>query len=178
MSQLSQREPNARVVDFVANLSKLDSGDRARLKRDAGKDMVEARSLGLFFRLLPHDTPDRYEAAYFLAATLYPLSEPGYGGCLGDSLRRLRDPDPKKSKALDRRFEILLDADAAQLVFRLRQVMRLLKTNHVQVDWQVLTEDLLNWNSPYRSVQKKWARAYFKLSTAPQDAQDVATLKN
>jgi CRISPR type I-E-associated protein CasB/Cse2 len=171
MTQSNQkvREPNAHVAKFITNLHALDAGEKARLKRDAGKDLSEARSLGLFYRLLPFGTPAEKESAYFLAATLFPLADSGQSGCLGDALRRVRDPDPKKNKGLDRRIEILLDSDAAQLAFRLRQAVRFLKSNRIPINWQELTEDVLNWNSPYRTVQKKWARAYFKLPTPPDD---------
>lgn len=169
------KEPNVHVAKFIANLNGLDAGEKARLKRDAGRDLTEARSLGLFYRLLPHGTPAEKEKDYFLAATLFPLADAGKSGCLGDALHQLRDSDPKKSKGLDRRVETLLDADAAQLAFRLRQAVRLLKANRVTVNWQELTEDVLHWNSPYRNVQKKWARAYFKLPARPNDdSQDEA----
>ena len=165
--QPNARQPNSHVAKFIANLNELDAGGKARLKRDAGKDLSEARSLGLFYRLLPHGTPVERENAYFLAATLFPLADSGRTGCLGDSLYRARDPDSKKNKGLDRRIEILLDADISQLAFRLRQAVRFLKSHRVSINWQELTEDVLHWNSPYRTVQKKWARAYFKLPTSP-----------
>ena len=169
-TQKPRREPNPRVVEFAGKLATLDAGEKARLKRDAGNDLTQARSLGLFYRLLPHGTPAEKENAYFLSATLYPLSELGGGGCLGDSLHRTRDP--KNHKGLDRRIETLLDADWTQLPFRLRQTIKFLKSNRERVNWQELTEDLLNWNSPYRTVQKKWARAYFALPTPKDEPTD------
>jgi CRISPR type I-E-associated protein CasB/Cse2 len=169
------RKPNAHVAEFVSKLNALDAGQKARLKRDAGKDLSEARSLGLFYRLLPFGAPTEKESAYFLAATLFPLADAGQSGCLGDALRRARDPDPKKNKGLDRRIEILLDSDASQLAFRLRQAVRFLKSNRIPINWQELTEDVLNWNSQYRTVQKKWARAYFKLPAPPDDDDGKTT---
>jgi CRISPR type I-E-associated protein CasB/Cse2 len=167
------KEPNARVAKFIHNLEALDAGEKARLKRDAGKDISEARSLGLFYRLLPFGTPQWQEKDYFLAATLFPLADPCKSGCLGDALYRARNPDAKQNKGLDRRIEILLDSDDTQLAYRLQQTVRLLKSKGIPVNWPELTEDLLNWNSPYRSVQRRWARAYFKLPTFSDEDTSV-----
>jgi CRISPR system Cascade subunit CasB len=159
---MSEREPDSRVTTFLTRLEKLDAGDRARLKRDAGRALSEAQSLAVFYRLLI-GLPVKQEETYFLIATLYPLADAGGSGNLGAALHRARDP--KTHKGLDRRVEILLDADSTQLPFRLRQAIRFLKSNRIRVNWQQLLEDLLKWNSPYRTVQKEWARTYFALST-------------
>lgn len=158
---MPEREPDPKVADFLKKLRALDAGDKAKLKRDAGKTIAEAQSIGLFYRLLPYGLTPAHEETYFLVATLYPLAEEGGKGNLGDSLRRARNA--QNEKGLNRRVEILLDSDATQLPFRLRQAIRLLKTNEVKVNWQRLLEDLLQWNHPQRFIQKQWARAYFAL---------------
>lgn len=167
---MPEREPNPKVEEFLKRLRALDAGDRAKLKRDAGKTLAEAQSLGLFYRLLPYGLYPAQEETYFLVATLYPLAEEGHEGTLGDALRRARTP--KNAKGLNRRVEILLDSDATQLPFRLRQAIRLLKSNEVKVNWQRLLEDLLQWDHPQRFVQKQWARAYFALSEKSNGAGD------
>lgn len=166
---MQQREPDPKVKMFFDKLATLDAGGKARLKRDAGKTMDETQSLGLFYRLLPYGLSVTQEEAYFLAATLYPLAEGGSKGNLGDSLRRARDL--KNHKGLDRRVEILLDADATQLPFRLRQAIKFCKSNRVSVNWQQLLQDLLQWKHPKRFVQKQWARAYFALPERTSDEQ-------
>ena len=94
-----------------------------------------------------------------MVSTLFPLAVSGGQGNLGASLRRARSNE--NSAGLDRRVEILLDADEAQLPFRLRQAIRVLHANRVGVDWSCLLEDLLRWSSPKRFVQERWARKYF-----------------
>jgi CRISPR system Cascade subunit CasB len=167
---MQQREPDLQVRMFLDKLAALDAGGKAKLKRDAGKTMDEAQSLGLFYRLLPYGLSATQEEIYFLAATLYPLAEGGGKGNLGDSLRRARDP--KNHKGLDRRIEILLDADASQLPFRLRQAVKFLKSRRVPVNWQQLLEDLQKWNHPKRFVQKQWARDYFALPEPKQPSDE------
>lgn len=157
---MSEYQPSARSVGFFERLARLDSGGRARLKRAAGKAIGEARdTLGLFYSLVPPGLPPSQEETYFLAATLYPLAEAGVRGDLGAALRRARLAS--NAKGLDRRVEILLDADAAQLPFRLRQAVSFLQSNRVRVNWPRLLDDLLFWSHPERLVQRRWARAYF-----------------
>lgn len=145
---------------FVERLAGLDPGKRAQLRRNAGRTLAEARdALGLFFRLLPAGVSDIDLDSYFLLATLYPLTDAGGHGTLGRALARARSS--ANAHGLDRRVEILLDADRAQLPFRLRQAVRFLRSNRVSVDWGQLLTDLLHWNAPSRSVQQAWARDYF-----------------
>jgi len=157
---MSQREPDHRVTTFIERLGHLDTGELARLKRSAGQSLAEARgTLGLFYRLLPPGVPPGQEEDYFLLATLYPLAEAGGPDDLGSSLRHARTE--RNARGLDRRVEILLDADTAQLRFRLRQAIAFLQSNRVPVNWTRLLEDLLYWTHPDRFVQRRWARSYF-----------------
>jgi CRISPR system Cascade subunit CasB len=109
--------------------------------------------------LLPANVPEYQQPSFFLLATLYPLTEAGATGDFGSALRHIRTPD--NQNGLDRRVEALLDADDAQLPFRLRQAVRLLASNGVPVDWSRLLNDLLYWTHPERFVQRRWASSYF-----------------
>lgn len=147
-------------LDFIARLDKLDVGDRARLKRNAGKTIGEAHEvLGLFYAILPHNISQFQEEIYFLVATLYPMTSKGSKGNFGDHL--LMAQSSKNSKGLDRRVEILLDADLPQLHFRLRQSVHFLQSCRVSINWVQLLEDLLQWNHPDRYIQKRWARSFY-----------------
>jgi len=147
-------------AQFIKRLEKLDAGDCARLKRNAGKTLAEAKdALGLFYRLLPYGVPSHQEEVYFLVATLFPLAEGGGKLDLGASLHLAQSA--KNSKGLDKRVENLLDADLVQLHFRLRQAVHFLQSSRVRVNWQQLLEDLLQWDHPDRFVQQRWARSYF-----------------
>lgn len=155
-------EPNLdpRIIEFCERLAQLDAGERARLKRNAGRALADSRNvLGLFFRLLPPNVPRFQEEIYFLVATLFPLAESGGEGSLGHALHHARDE--KYAQGLDRRIEVLLDADREQLRFRLRQAIRFLDSKRIPVNWPRLLQDLLAWEHPKRYVQEKWARAYF-----------------
>jgi CRISPR system Cascade subunit CasB len=157
---MNQVNLDPRVIEFCERLSQLGPGERARLKRNAGCSLAESHNvLGLFFRLLPPNVPRYQEEVYFMVATLFPIAEGGAEGNLGASLCQARDP--KYAQGLDRRVEILLDADLEQLRFRLRQAVRFLESRRVAVNWPRLLQDLLAWERPRRYVQEQWARAYF-----------------
>lgn len=158
MTDTSQSDP--RIAEFVERLGALDAGERARFKRNAGNSIAESRNvIGLFYRVLPPGVPPYKERWYFLLATLYPLAEPADTGNLGRALSLARNPENRDG--LDRRVEILLDADEVQFPFRLRQAIRFLYSQGVGVDWEQLLQDLLRWTHPERFIQQQWARAYF-----------------
>jgi CRISPR system Cascade subunit CasB len=80
---------------------------------------------------------------------------------------------------MDKRFEVLLDADRGQLPYRLRQAVKFLKSGEqkIGVNWEQLLKDLLQWQHPSRFIQKQWAREYFALPKADVEenihSQDV-----
>lgn len=175
---MNQPGRDPRIALFIARLGRLDSGGRARLKRNAGRSLSEARrqAFGLFFSLLPPGISDYQSEMYFMVATLFPAVEAGSSGDLGDSLHRARND--YNGKGLDRRVIALLDADQGQLPDRLRRTLYFLQSNRVHVNWEQLLDDVLAWNAPERRVQRRWARSYFTegFSTAnvPAAADETA----
>ncbi len=155
--QITKRDE--RIQAFIINLNGLDPGGRARLKRNAGKRLNEARHIGTFYRILPLGTPPYEEEIFFLVATLFPLADNGEIQNFGHSLKRARDS--QNARGMDRRFEVLLDADKYQLPFHLRQSVRLLHSRRISINWTQLLKDLLGWSHADKYVQKRWARDYF-----------------
>lgn len=155
-----QHDTDGRIEGFINKLEGLDTADRARLRRNAGRSLEEARSvLGLFYRLVPAGMYTRDEGRYFLVATLFPLAVGGSAGNLGNTLRRAQTPTNRSG--LDRRMEILLDADAEQLPFRLRQAVGFAQSQRMPVNWGQLLKDVLFWDDPRRETQRRWAQSYF-----------------
>src|SRR6266545_5885419 len=154
---------------FIANLGRLDPGGRARLKRNAGRVLAEARDIHrAFFQALPYDVNERQQEDYFLVATLFPLvPHSPQAGSLGETLRQVRRlraaPSDGRLNSFDRRFQTLIDSDREQLPFRLRQAVRLVATHRegVALNWERLLLDVLGWERLDRGVQLRWARAYF-----------------
>jgi CRISPR system Cascade subunit CasB len=176
MTQTIEKELPKPIMTFVENLAKLDAGDRAQLKRNAGSRLAESnRAIGLFYnKVMPPTVGQWAEDWYFLVATLYPLEkEPAQTlppPNLGASLRQVRTD--KNGSGLDRRVERLLDADEQQLPFQLRQAIYFLTSNRGRVQWAQLLKDLLDWSLPSRSVQRRWARAYFAQETTRTEVKN------
>jgi CRISPR system Cascade subunit CasB len=156
--------------EFVTRLEQLDAGGRARLKRNAGRRLAEARDIHrVFFQALPYDVHERQQEDYFLIATLFPLvpQQSHQAASLGASLRRVRHAragtGDNQMNSLDRRFQTLLDSDREQLPFRLRQAVRLIAADRegAAIDWAQLLRDVLSWEHPEHYVQLRWARDYF-----------------
>lgn len=153
---------------FIANLEGLDQGERARLKRNAGRTIGEARNVtGLFYQILPREVInfEHQHEWYFLVATLYPIATKSNDRNLGATLRAIRNKE--NQAALDRRMNVLLESDARQLPFRLRQMIRLIESHRRGVNWEQLLTDLTFWNRNGRPVQKRWAMNYYGLPAEP-----------
>lgn len=163
MSRNEQTPRQRQIADFVAALERLDAAGRARLKRNAGRSLGEARDVHrVFFQALPYEVVGRSqdEETYFLVATLFPMAESrSDGASLGSTMRRVRQL--RESASLDRRFQNLIDSEREQLPFRLRQTVRLAAATEQTIDWARLLNDLLAWDLDGRPVQLRWARDYF-----------------
>ena len=172
------------IHKFITALSKLEDGERAKFKRNAGQTLNDSRDvLGLFYNKLLRELPvsEWHEETYFLVATLYPFDKrrkqkddaPADGDqadmeesdakkrtpSFGQSLRGIRSE--ANSSGLDRRVERLLDADESQLPFYLRREVQFVTNEGGHIDWVHLLKDLLHWGHADRYVQRNWARDYF-----------------
>ncbi len=86
------------------------------------------------------------------------------------ALQPLRTGDKERDQALDRRVVALLNADREALPTLLRQLVGLLGDERGPVDWLQLLRDLNQWDHPDRSVQKRWAGAWWAASTRSEIA--------
>lgn len=152
---------------FVAALDTLDAAGRARLRRNAGRTLAEARGAEREFlpALPPEVDPSSYES-FFLVATLFALAKhyTAEDHTLGTVMRQVRESRTSRgvpTLTFDRRFQALLDSDRAQLPFRLRQMVRLAQADQVPINFVRLLRDVLSWEHPERYVQLRWARDYF-----------------
>lgn len=191
---MSQNQSSVRdklIKEFIYNLSKLDDGERARLKRNAGNSLAESHQVHLLFfqKIAPYGIQPWDEDRYFLLATLYPFdkmqrekdrkkgredkdiedgeTDVSRPSTLGTSFRHARSQ--QNETGFDRRFSRLLDADEDQLPFQLRQTIIRLTNDWITINWEQLTKDVLSWTHPDRYVQRQWARDYVaSKSEAPQ----------
>ncbi len=180
MSKNQKSVRDKQVAEFIKNLSQLEDGDRARLKRNAGNSLAESHQVTLLFfqKIAPYGISKWQEDRYFLLATLYPFDKAQrekdrgkgkskdekaattdtYATTLGRSFRNAHTD--QNQTGLDRSFSRLLDADEVQYPFHLRRAIMRLTNDWVFIDWQQLTKDALQWHFTNRTVQQKWARDY------------------
>ncbi len=147
------------VDRFVSYLERLrDRGDRgalAELRRGLGNPPGTAGSMHR--HVVPWAPSDRArQDAYYVIGSLFAWHPHagGYGN-LGTSMRRLRTPS--KEHSVDRRFTALLDCHTDDMPNHLRQVVSLLKSHDIPVEWRQLLHDVLRWNHDGRFVQRQWA---------------------
>lgn len=158
----TQKECHAVENEFIENLDKLDKGEQAKLKRNAGNSLTEARGVAWFYGLLPPGTKEWDHERYFMVATLYCITHKSViKGDMGKTLRILQQK--ASPEAIKRRFSILLDADIDNggLAFRLRQLVKLAASHNVGIDWPQLLKDICNWSHPKKYVQKSWAMSFY-----------------
>ena len=158
------------VEQFIMHLQKLDRKGYAELRRSLGSKP------GYYMPAIPYVEPfavslkyDTHKKAVYLFAGLFCLANrPLEGseaakqtaGNLGSSIGNLYLAKDK-SGSIEKRFIRLLDADSEQLPGRLRQMVTLLTSNNIGINWERLLEDLLNWYQPSKSVQHNWARQFY-----------------
>ena len=148
---------------FVSHLEGyIERNDRAalaHLRRGLGKEPGTAMEI---FPYIPWWITNKYnEDAYFLIASLvglYPTRSKGDRfNNLGKSLSRIKDA----SDSIEKRFTALLNANEEDLSDHLRQIIGLLKSNDVPINWLVLLKDIKKWSHEKKFVQKNWARGFW-----------------
>lgn len=116
------------------------------------------------------DTEEWARATFYLVAGLFALHPVSGDVRLPEALADVYRRNEKRS--LEARFLALLDSDLDQLPDRLRRIMPLLPDG-VGIDWVELTSDLLYWFKPERTVQRAWARQFYRRTSQGPDEQEV-----
>jgi CRISPR system Cascade subunit CasB len=170
-------ETAQKLVERITALKESDRGRYAALKRNAGNPLEESRGCFWFYEFVPPwiQQEDRLLETAFLVATLIPINRYSSSDSMPKALKRIRPGNEQGRDAMDRRFGILLDADFVpgkdnELAFRLRQIVKLLASKQVGINWASLMKDLSEWNFPNKRVQKKWARDYFSSEKSEDNA--------
>lgn len=68
----------------------------------------------------------------------------------------------RKSSSLEQRFITLLDADDEQLANRLRQMVALMRSEDIAINYAKLLSDLRYWGSTRRLTQQRWAQDFYR----------------
>jgi CRISPR system Cascade subunit CasB len=163
-TSLAEPKEKDRFIRYLESLAKRqDRAAFAHLRRGLGKppkaSMEMYPYLGQFLSADSDGKNNRRENAVFIVAALfayYPDAKTNAGN-LGASLRQLKD----ESDSIEKRFIALLNAEAEELPDYLRQIIGLLKSKDVAVNWQKLFENVQFWSNDNRRVQNDWARSFW-----------------
>lgn len=164
MPDEERKKPSA-FIEYLTNLTpENDRGTLAVLRRGLGyppgQDVEMYRYVA---RFVPEDARgyDR-EKIYYLVAALYAFHQMNttedlnFGNHMAMAASLAGDPT-----STERRFTVLLNADIADLSDYLRQAVSFLKSKNVKINWNTLFEDLRNWDSPDKRVQRRWANSFW-----------------
>ena len=154
---------------FFSKINALGTGERAALRREAGKLLHQAdgKAITAFYACLPTKVKPWLEDQWFAAACLRCLWDPGEAQgepleqVIADLIRR-----EELSESTKHRVELLIDTrwdSDGYLLTKLTRLIKLIwqKSDRVMVDFSALLDDLTGWNADSQYVQRKWARAIF-----------------
>ena len=174
VSRSTDMENPERFIQYLEHLR--DKQDRAALAAlRAGADREPGTVASMYPYVAPWtftNTPWRDAGLYAVAAlfALHPTA--GGRGDFGSTLRRARK-DQQPDAGIERRFQQLLEADVEQLPRLLFQLVTLLKSRGVPVNWHQLLRDYWGWNHPSGYVQRRWAASYWRAYSADDAENDT-----
>jgi CRISPR system Cascade subunit CasB len=174
-------QPTNHELEFVKRLESLvetkegkpDLGALASLRRGLGKSPGSVYLSDRY--VLPFIPADSKfdELPFYLVAALFGGWYQGQEklvhseGNLGDSLRRTvqqeKSDDDRNNleERLEKRLIALLNCHRDDLPDHLRQIISLLKSRDIPLDWAQLLHDIRGWNYDSRSVQHSWAQGFW-----------------
>ena len=137
-----------------ATLATLRNG----LREKDCRSMEMYQFLGKF---LSDSTSQNYEDAVFIVSALFASYSQAKNvkGNLGDSLREYQRKT--ESESVEKRFVSLLNAERDELSTYLRNIINLLKSQEIGVNWEKLFNDIQQWNTDNRFVQTRLARSFW-----------------
>ena len=162
-----------RLIKYLRGLNKppQNRAALANLRSGLGKPPKTVMEMYPYLgQFLSHEPKPRYETAVFIVAALFAYypDAPGNIGNLGDSIRRMKDD----SDSIEKRFVALLNAEAGDLPYYLRQIIGLLKSKEIAVNWNQLFRDVKNWDGDKRYVQNAWARSFWGNFSSDKKSKD------
>ncbi len=177
-----------KFTEFLEGLYERDErGALAALRRGLGRAPGEASEMHRYIVPRVQGLKEWQENSYYIVAALFAL-HPGrswrasgdarHDTNLGASLGVLAKEN-KESSSVERRFVALLNCRREELPDHLRNIVSLLKSKEIPVNWAQLIMDINFWNSESRRVQRDWARAFWSDATeAENDTNAVPSTRD
>jgi CRISPR system Cascade subunit CasB len=165
----------AQIHPYIQYLYSLATEQRRGALADLRRGLTEPPATApVMFSYVARWVPEeaRYfwtEKVYYLIAAMFAYYQSGSDveskrkittGNFGDHCR-LASLRGSQSASFETRFSSLLKANAEDLPVVLRQMISLLKSADVPINWDRLFHDLCRWNSESQYIQRQWANSYW-----------------
>lgn len=156
-------------INYLASLKKDNRAGIAILRRSLGFPPGQYPAAYPYVeRFVAQDKyqDDAQRCALYLVAGLYALHPMSKADSLAASFGVLRHQS--KSASIESRFIALLAADPTNLSNYLRQVVSLLASAKIGLDYEGLLKDLSYWMNPYLEptvrdrIRQRWARDFYR----------------
>jgi len=148
--------------ESLARRADTDTSVVATLRRSLSFDPGAFPPAFPFVEPFTRGLSERDRRTVYLAASLWASAqrrESGPPSALPSALYRVQSETG--SSSIESRFVGRLDADADELVWRLRHAVALTSASGFALDWPGVLDDLLQWGAPSRHVQRRWARQFW-----------------
>ena len=157
--------PRSPFIEYLINLEKREArGVLAALRR--GLQHAPGTCIEMYPLVVPWlgNVRGNWEKEmHYLIASLYAYhSSSSHSGNIGDALRIVYH-NRGESNSIEQRFVALLRSNPDDLPFHIRQIISILKSENIPIDWDELFYDLKRW--PYESTyppREKWANSFWK----------------
>jgi len=182
MSDEKQIHP---FIDYLYSLSQghQHRGALADLRRGLSESPGTAPVMFPYVaRWVPEDARQSWkEKVYYLVAALFAYYQSGSkqagkqritSGNFGEHCLRAKAAK-KQSESYEMRFASLLKSNVEDLPVYLRQMISLLKSAEVPINWDQLFYDLNRWNSESQYIQRQWANSFWAYQKSAENDQPV-----
>ena len=163
-----EKHENKKRERFVEHLAGLDARALAVLRRSLTKEPGKDPRAFPYVEPFVAKAPSWTRKAYYLLAGLFAWGAvregerlKAKGDPLGEAVFKLYERRGQPP-SVEQRFIALLDADEEELSFRLRQMVSLIKSEEVPLDWERLLQDIEQWGAESRWVQERLAREFYE----------------
>ncbi len=155
-----QVDRERRFISFLAGLGCKPRREIMRSLRSGppGTNQGKAIMKELSAHLPPGLEDTWRKRSYLITAYLF-MVHPMDGG-LPNFGRTLADVG--KDKVVEKRFKMVLDCEKEELPRHLEGLIRLIRKNSIPIDWGALLKDISDWGKEDKTVQRRWAEAFWQ----------------
>ncbi|HOG38605.1 MAG TPA: type I-E CRISPR-associated protein Cse2/CasB [bacterium] len=140
----------------------------AELKRGINKKPYECHSVSKnIINFIPENCTKTEENTYFIIASLY-ATYPNHSydvKSIGDSFQKFVNQngkyDQKQKESKEKYFFKLLNSDIDDLPFILKRIIKLISSSNVPINYEILFDTILYWNSENNMIKKTLAKDFW-----------------